>query len=292
MTIINAPTQLDTVGIGRRILGWKFAKRHPLMLIGGGMLAILICLAVGAPLIAGDPLAVDPFHRLQKPSTDLILGSDNLGRDVFARTIYGARVSLLVGLAAAGCAILFGLIIGILAGYNRRFDSIAMRLMDGVMSLPTILLAIALVSLTRGGIGILIIAIMIPQVPSIARLVRSVVLGAKERPYVEAAFCGGARLPKILWRHILPSTIPPLIVQSAYVCANAILTEAGLSFLGAGVPPEIPSWGNMISSSRVYLPIAPWTVFAPGIALGLMVLAVNLLGDGIRDALDPRSRRR
>ena len=292
MTIINAPVQLDTVGIGRRILGWKFAKRHSLMLIGGGMLAILICLAVGAPLIAGDPLAVDPFHRLQKPSTDLILGSDNLGRDVFARTIYGARVSLLVGLAAAGCAILFGLIIGILAGYNRRFDSIAMRLMDGVMSLPTILLAIALVSLTRGGIGILIIAIMIPQVPSIARLVRSVVLSAKERPFVEAAFCGGARLPKVLWRHILPSTIPPLIVQSAYVCANAILTEAGLSFLGAGVPPEIPSWGNMISSSRVYLPIAPWTVFAPGIALGLMVLAVNLLGDGIRDALDPRSRRR
>lgn len=291
MAMINAPTKLEAVGLGHHVQGRRFVRRHPLMIIGGGMLVILVCLAVAAPLFAGDPLAVDPFHRLQGPSRAMFFGSDNLGRDVFARTIFGARVSLLVGLASAGCAIFFGLIIGILAGYNRRFDSIAMRLMDGVMSLPTILLAIALVSLAGGGVGILVIAIMIPQVPSIARLVRSVVLTAKERPYVEAAFCGGARLPKVLWRHILPSTVPPLIVQSAYVCANAILTEAGLSFLGAGVPPEIPSWGNMISSSRVYLPIAPWTVFAPGVALGLMVLAVNLLGDGIRDALDPRGRR-
>ena len=292
MTMINAPIELTAASAGRRLAGWTFVKRYPLILIGGGILAILIVVALAAPLVAGDPLAVDPFHRLQKPSANLVLGADGLGRDVFARTVFGARVSLLVGLASAGSAILFGLIIGVLAGFNRQVDGIVMRLMDGLMSLPTILLAIALVSITRGGIGVLIVAIMVPQVPSIARLVRSVVLTTKERPYVEAALCGGARLPKVLWRHILPSTVPPLIVQGAYVCANAILTEAGLSFLGAGVPPEIPSWGNMISSSRVYLSIAPWTVFAPGIALALMVLAVNLLGDGIRDALDPRNRRR
>ncbi|MGY4437364.1 peptide/nickel transport system permease protein [Bradyrhizobium sp. LM2.3] len=185
-----------------------------------------------------------------------------------------------------------GLLIGVLAGYNRRFDNIVMRIMDGLMSIPTILLAIALISLTRPGVGILIVAITIPHTPSTARLVRSVVLSVRERPYVEAALCGGARLPKVLWRHILPSTIPALMVQSANLCASAILTEAGLSFLGVGVPPEIPSWGNMIATSRLYLAIAPWSVFAPGICLAVTVLAVNLLGDGMRDLFDPRSKRR
>ncbi|SEG82053.1 ABC transporter permease [Bosea lathyri] len=292
MASSNGLSELGPQEPGLKFIGWKVALRNPKLVIGTLLLVALIALAVFAPLIAGDPLALDPFRRLQKPSSELLLGADHLGRDVFARTVFGGRVSLLVGLASAGCAIIFGLIIGILAGYSHRVDAIVMRLMDGVMSLPTILLAIAMVAISGGGIGILVIAIMIPQIPSVARLVRSVVLSTKQLPFVEAAVCAGARTPRILLRHILPSTVAPLIVQSAYVCANAILTEAGLSFLGAGVPPEIPSWGNMISASRIYLPVAPWSVFAPGIALAAMVLAVNLLGDGIRIAVDPKSRRR
>ncbi|MFC0810327.1 ABC transporter permease [Ensifer sp. P24N7] len=292
MILLSEP--VETVPTGRLRLSDlpRLARRHPLVLAGGGLLALLIILALAAPLYAGDPLNIDPFKRLQPPSAELWFGSDNLGRDVFARTVFGARISLLVGLTTAAGAALGGLLIGVVAGYNRAFDSIVMRLMDGLMSIPTILLAIALISLTGPGIGILIVAITIPQLPSVTRLVRSAVLSVRERPYVEAALCGGARLPKVLWRHILPSTIPALMVQSAIVSADAILTEAGLSFLGAGVPAEIPSWGNMISSSRLYLAIAPLTIFAPGICLAVTVLAVNLLGDGLRDLFDPRSRRR
>lgn len=253
---------------------------------------LLVILALAAPFYAGDPRSMDPFVRLQPPSAEHWFGTDNLGRDVFARTVYGARISLMVGLISALLAACAGLLIGVVAGYVRRFDNVIMRAMDALMSIPTILLAIALISLTGPGIGILIVAVTLPQAPSVTRLVRSVVLSVRERPYVEAAICGGARLPKVLWRHILPSTIPPLMVQSAIVCADAIMTEAGLSFLGVGVPPEIPSWGNMISSSRIYLASAPLTIFAPGIFLAVMVLAVNLLGDGLRDLFDPRAKRR
>ncbi|AJD43880.1 ABC transporter permease [Rhizobium sp. SEMIA 4085] len=270
----------------------RLARRHPLVLIGGGLLVLLIILALAAPIYAGDPVNMDPFKRLQPPSVEMWFGTDNLGRDVFARTIFGARISLMVGLLSATCAAVGGVLIGVIAGYNRRFDNIVMRIMDGLMSIPTILLAIALISLTGPGLGILIVAITIPQLPSVTRLVRSVVLSVRERPYVEASLCGGARLPKVLWRHILPSTIPPLMVQSAIVCADAILTEAGLSFLGVGVPPEIASWGNMISSSRLFISISPLTIFAPGICLAITVLAVNLLGDGLRDLFDPRAKRR
>ncbi|MET4359202.1 peptide/nickel transport system permease protein [Bradyrhizobium sp. RT9b] len=253
---------------------------------------LFIVLAFTAPLYAGDPLNMDPFRRLQPPSAEMWFGSDNLGRDVFARTMFGAKISLIVGLTSAACAALAGLLIGITSGYNRSFDNIIMRVMDCLMSIPSVLLAIALVSLTGPGIGMLIVAISIVETPSVTRLVRSVVLSVGKRPYVEAAVCGGARLPKVLWRHILPSTIPTLMVQGATVCASAILLEAGLSFLGVGVPPEVPSWGNMISSSHLYLGIAPLTVFAPGICLAATILAVNLLGDGLRDLFDPRSRRR
>lgn len=270
----------------------RLARRHPLVLIGGGLLVVLIILALAAPIYAGDPRSMDPFVRLKPPSAEHWFGTDNLGRDVFARTIYGARISLMVGLISALLAACAGLLIGVVAGYVRGLDNVIMRVMDALMSIPTILLAIALISLIGPGIGILIVAVTLPQTPSVARLVRSVVLSVRERPYVEAAVCGGARLPKILWRHILPSTIPPLMVQSAIVCADAIMTEAGLSFLGVGVPPEIPSWGNMISSSRVYLASAPLTVFAPGIFLAITVLGVNLLGDGLRDLFDPRAKRR
>ncbi|MEI9412883.1 ABC transporter permease [Mesorhizobium salmacidum] len=292
MTLLSAP--VEAVSPDRLQISDlpRLARRHPLVVIGGGLLMLMIVLALAAPLYAGDPLNMDPFKRLQPASSEMWFGSDNLGRDVFARTMFGARISLIVGLTSATGAALGGLLIGVLAGYSRGFDSIAMRVMDGLMSIPTVLLAIALISLTGSGVGILIFAITIVQLPSVTRLVRSVVMSVRERPYVEAAICGGARLPKVLWRHILPSTIPALMVQSAIVCADAILTEAGLSFLGVGVPPDIPSWGNMISSSRLYLAIAPLTVFAPGICLAVMVLSVNLLGDGLRDLFDPRAKRR
>lgn len=292
MTLLSAPVETVPTRLLRRSDLRRLARRHPLVVTGGGLLALLIVLALAAPLYAGDPLNMDPFKRLQPPSAEAWFGTDNLGRDVFARTMFGAQISLLVGLLSAAGAAVGGLVIGIIAGYIRAFDNIVMRVMDGLMSIPTILLAIALISLTGPGVGILIVAITIPQLPSVTRLVRSVVVSVRDRPYVEAALCGGARLPKVLWRHILPSTVPPLIVQSAIVCADAILTEAGLSFLGVGVPPEIPSWGNMISGSRLYLAIAPMTVFAPGIGLAIIVLAVNLFGDGLRDLFDPRAKRR
>ncbi|PAP99135.1 ABC transporter permease [Mesorhizobium mediterraneum] len=292
MTILSAPVEYLPTGRLRISDLPRLARRHPLIIAGGGLMGLLIILALAAPLYAGDPVNIDPFKRLQPSSAEMWFGSDNLGRDVFARTIFGARISLVVGMLSAASAALAGLLIGVIAGYSRSFDNVVMRVMDGLMSIPTILLAIALISLTGPGIGILIVAIAIPETPAVARLVRSVVLGVRERPYVEAALCGGASLPKVLWRHILPSTIPALMVQGATVCASAILTEAGLSFLGVGVPPEIPSWGNMIASSRLYLAIAPMTIFAPGICLAITVLAVNLLGDGLRDVFDPRAKRR
>ncbi|MDI3567196.1 ABC transporter permease [Bradyrhizobium sp. Arg816] len=292
MPLLSAPVEVEPMGWLQRANLTRLARRYPLIFAGAGLLAVLIILALAAPFYAGDPLSMDPFDRLQPPSAKLRFGSDNLGRDVFARTMFGARISLMVGLMSAASAALGGLLIGVIAGYNRSFDNVAMRIMDGLMAIPTILLAIALISLAGSGIGIgiLIIAITVPSIPSVTRLVRSVVLSVRTRPYVEAALCGGARLPKVLWRHILPSTIPPLVVQSANLCASAILTEAGLSFLGVGVPTEIPSWGNMISSSSLYLAVAPLTVFAPGICLVITVLAVNLLGDGLRDLFDPRSK--
>jgi len=197
-----------------------------------------------------------------------------------------------VGLSVAAIAVAVGLTIGLFAGYYRRVDGIVMRFMDGLMAIPGILLAIALVSLNRASVGIVIAAISIPEIPRVVRLVRSVVLATREQPFIEAAIGSGSRGLKIILRHILPSTVAPLVVQATYIMASAILTEAGLSFLGAGVPPEIPTWGNMIAGSRLFLAIAPWTIFFPGAFLALVVLAVNLVGDGLRDRLDPRLARR
>ncbi|HEX5326682.1 MAG TPA: ABC transporter permease, partial [Acetobacteraceae bacterium] len=211
----------------------RFARRNPTICIGGGIIVAMLVLSLAAPLYAGNPYLMTPIHRLEPPSAQYWFGTDNLGRDVFARTLYGARISLLVGFSVGILATIGGLIIGLLAGYYRRFDAVVMRLMDGLMAIPNILLAIALVSLTHGGVGVVILAIVIPEIPRDVRLVRSVVLGVREQPYVEAALAGGARTAKILRRHILPSTIAPLTVQGTYVCASAILIEAGLSFLGA-----------------------------------------------------------
>ena len=269
-----------------------FARRHPTIVVGALLLALITLAAVCAPLIARDPIAFEPINRLKGPSAAFWLGTDSLGRDVYARMVYGARISLLVGLLVAAIAVVSGSVIGLLAGYFARVDAMVMRLMDGIMAIPSILLAIALVALLGASVKVVIIAIAIPEIPRVTRLVRAVVLSVRDLPFVEAARSNGTRVGKLLRRHILPSTVAPLIVQATYIAASAILTEAGLSFLGAGTPPEFPTWGNMIASSRLYLQIAPWTIFAPGICLALVVLAVNLVGDGLRDRLDPRISRR
>ena len=269
-----------------------FIRRHPTIVIGAVLLALIALIALFAPYIARDPIVFEPINRLKSPSAEFWLGTDSLGRDVYARTVYGARISLLVGLTVAIVSVTCGLLIGLLAGYFPRVDAVVMRVMDGVMAIPAILLAIALVALLGASVKVVIIAIAIPEIPRVTRLVRAVVLSVRDLPFVEAARSNGTRIGKLLRRHILPSTVAPLIVQGTFICASAILTEAGLSFLGAGTPPEIPTWGNMIASSRLYLQIAPWTIFAPGLCLALVVLAVNLLGDGLRDRLDPRISRR
>ena len=286
------PTTLAPRRAAMGVRAWRFLRRNPTLVVGLLILGFMLVAALAAPWIAGDPYSMKPVQRFKPPSETLWFGTDNLGRDVYARTVYGARVSLAVGLTVALVAVSVGLLIGLLAGFFRPVEVLVMRLMDGLMAIPAILLAIALISLFKGSVAIVIIAIVIPEVPRVARLVRSVVLTTREQPYIEAAIASGTRVHKILWRHILPSTFSPLIVQATYICASAILIEAALSFLGAGTPPEIPTWGNMIASSRVYLARAPWTVFCPGLALALVVLSVNLVGDGLRDRLDPRIARR
>jgi peptide/nickel transport system permease protein len=283
----------DTLVADRPQHGWRdFLRRHPTIVAGGGLLLLMVALALAAPWITGDPITFAPANRLQAPSARFWFGTDELGRDVFARTIHGARISLLVGLTVATCSVLTGLVIGMVVGFIRVLDGPVMRVMDGVMAIPAILLAIALIALNKASVVIVILAITIPEIPRVVRLVRSVVLIIREQPYVEAAIASGTRQTKILFRHVLPNTIAPLIVQATYVCASAILIEAALSFLGAGTPPEIPTWGNMISTSRLYLQIHPWPLFIPCVFLALTVLAINLLGDGLRDRLDPRIARR
>ncbi len=276
-----------------RLVRWRtFARRNPTLVAGSLLLLILVALAILAPWITADPFKQTPANRLRPPSEKFWFGTDRYGRDVFARTLYGARVSLIVGLAVGVISSAIGLGLGLLCGYFKRVDSVVMRLMDGLMAIPSILLAIALITLSRPGLGIVITAIVIPEVPRIVRVVRAVVLSIKEQPYIESAIAGGTKTTRLLLRHILPNTVAPLIVQATYVCASAMLIEAGLSFLGAGVPPEIPSWGNIIAQSRDFFQIAPWAILIPGAFLALTVLAVNMLGDGLRDRLDPRLARR
>ena len=267
----------------------RLLSRYPLMYIGGGLLLIMVFLAVFAPLLfTSDPIQMNPVERLKTPSLTHWFGTDMFGRDIYSRTVYGSRISLVVGLVAAVLSVILGLFIGLVAGYIRFLDAILMRIMDGLMAIPGILLAIALVSLSGASLITVTSAITIPEIPRVVRLVRSIVLSVREEPYVEAAIAAGTRLPLILSRHVLPNTIPPLIVQATYVCGSAMLTEAILSFLGAGTPPEVPSWGNIMAEGRLYFQIAPWIIFFPGITLAVTVLAVNVLGDGLRDTLDPR----
>jgi peptide/nickel transport system permease protein len=278
-------------GVRARVASFRrqVFSRYPTIGIGGSLLIFMILIAIFAPLVAPiDPIQLNPVDRLQAPNPAHWFGTDMFGRDLYSRTVYGSRISLVVGLAAAALSVLFGLIIGLVAGYIRVLDAILMRVMDGLMAIPGILLAIALVSLSGASLTTVTIAITIPEIPRVVRLVRAVVLSVREEPYVEAAISAGTPLPKILLRHVLPNTVPPLIVQATYVCASAMLLEAILSFLGAGTPPEVPSWGNIMAEGRAYFQLTPWIIFFPGIALAITVLAVNILGDGLRDRLDPR----
>ncbi len=277
----------------RRRRAFRFMSRHLTIVLGATLMTVLIMLSICAPLITPyNPVALDLTHRLRMPSVEHLFGTDNYGRDILARTLYGGRISLFVGISAAILSGLVGSTIGLLSGMFRWVDAPLMRLMDGLMAIPAILLAVGMMILVRPGITIVIIAITIPEVPRVARLVRSVVMVIREQVYVQAAVAIGTRLPRLLVRHILPNALTPIIVQATYVCASAVLIEAYLGFLGVGIPPETPSWGNIISDGRTYIQLAIWIVLFPGAFLGTMVMAINMLGDGVRDMLDPRLARR
>lgn len=283
------------------------ALRHGAVRLSLAALALLVAMALCAPwLYTIDPAAIDPASANLLPGTRaefmtlagdsfqhrFLLGSDSMGRDIWSRIAYGARVSLTVGAAVAALALALGTVVGLAAGYFRRLDGLLMRLMDGMMAIPSILFAITLVALWRPSVLTVTLAIAIPEIPRVARLVRSVVLSVREEPFVEAAIALDTPTLTLLLRHILPSAIAPLIVQGTYICAAAMLVEAILSFLGIGLPPDIATWGNIMADGRQQFTQYPHAVLLPAIFLALTVLAVNLLGDGLRDTLDPKFSKR
>jgi peptide/nickel transport system permease protein len=271
---------------------WRWARKHPTLIIGGLLLVVVAVISLAAPWIAThDPQDLDPLARMQGASAEHYFGTDALGRDVFSRAVWGGRVSLIVGLSVAFLATVAGVVLGMTAGFVRWADGPVMRVMDGLMAIPGILLAIALMAVTQASLTTVIVAITIPEIPRVARLVRSLALTLREMLFVEAAHAVGTRLPMILWRHVLPNIVAPLIVQATFVAASAVLIEAALSFLGVGVPAQTPSWGNMMAEGRNFVAVAFHIILYPGILLALTVLAINLLGDGLRDALDPRLAR-
>ncbi|PZA10011.1 ABC transporter permease [Rhodopseudomonas palustris] len=270
-----------------------FLLSTPIIAAATICLTLVVLMAIFAPWLAPhDPVKLAPALRLKPPSAEFLLGTDAYGRDLLSRIIYGGRVSLLIGIGSAIFAIAIGLVVGLVAGFFRWVDAVMMRIMDGLMAIPSILLAIAVVSLSGASLTTVLIAITIPEIPRVARLVRSVVLTAREEPYVEAAISLGSSLPKIMWRHLMPNTVAPLIVQGTYIAASAILTEAILSFLGAGISPETPTWGNIMAEGRAVFQIKPMLIFWPGLLLSIAILSVNLIGDAARDALDPRMKQR
>ena len=268
-----------------------FIKKYPTIFLGSLILIIMVLIALLASELTNDPMKLNPIKRLKPPGNEIWFGTDMFGRDIFARTLHGAQISLLAGISVAIISTIIGTTIGLFAGYFSLFDKIIMRVMDGIMAIPSILLAIALVGLTGASLFNVIIAISIPEIPRFVRIVRSVVLSVKEQNYIEAVLSVGVKTHNILFRHILPNSLAPIIVQATYVCASAMIWEAILSFLGAGTPPDIPTWGNIIAEGRVYFQRAPWIIFFPGLFLGITVLSVNLLGDGLRDGLDPKISR-
>ena len=270
-----------------------WVRHNPTVAAGGTLLLVMLAVAVLAPWLGTvDPLNINPMQRIQAPAAAYWFGTDMLGRDVYSRTLYGSRISLAVGLAVAALSTGLGLLIGVVAGSSRALDTVVMRMMDGLMAIPAILLAVAITALSKASLTSVIVALIVPEVPRVVRLVRSLVLSLREQPYVEAADALGASFWRVVFRHLLPNTLAPLIVQGTYICASAVIFEAYLSFLGAGTPPEIPSWGNMMAEGRSYIQLGFWIVLFPGLALAVTVLGINLLGDGLRDTLDPRLRNR
>ena len=286
---------------------WQRVRRNGSVRLGGIALLILLLVAICAPWLGTvDPSLFDPASRDLTPGKTgeittlegetlqhrFLMGSDSFGRDIYSRVIYGTRVSLIVGVATAVVALAFGVLFGLMAGFLRWLDGPLMRVMDGLMAIPAILIAIALVAMWKGSLLTVVVAIAIPEIPRVTRLVRSLVLSIREEPYVEAALSLGTPTPLIMWRHILPNTVAPLIVQATFICASGILVEAILSFLGVGLPPEIPTWGNVMAEGRAQFNQYPHNIFFPGIFLAVTVLAVNILGDGLRDTLDPKMAKR
>jgi len=287
----------DAVTAGDRVstsapreVAWRrLLRRQPTFVIGFAVLLVILAGGVLAPAWwTGDPQEMRPAQRLQPPSAVRWFGSDHFGRDVYTRTLYGARVSLVVGASVALLSLALGTTLGLVIGFYRRLDSVMMRVMDGLMAIPAILLALALMAMLRGSVRNVIVALVIPEIPRVIRMVRASVLSLREHTMVEAARALGVGTPRILVRYILPALVAPLIVQATYVGASAILFEAYLSFLGAGTPPHIPSWGNIMAEGKTYVQLAFWIILFPGLFLALTVLAINLVGDGLRDLLNVR----
>jgi peptide/nickel transport system permease protein len=302
-----AELSVEAASVVRQQSAWQRVRRHGSVRLGGVVLALLVLVAIAAPWLGTvDPSLFDPASRDLTPGRTgeittlegeqlkhrFLMGSDSFGRDIYSRVLYGTRVSLIVGIATAIVALAVGIVFGLVAGYLRRVDGILMRVMDGVMAIPAILIAIALVALWKGSLLTVVVAIAIPEIPRVTRLVRSLVLTIREEPYVEAAVSLGTPTWLIMWRHILPNTMAPLIVQGTFICAAGILTEAILSFLGVGLPPDIPTWGNVMAEGRAQFNEYPHNIFFPGLFLAVTVLAVNILGDGLRDTLDPKMAKR
>lgn len=261
--------------------------------VSATVLFLIVAMAVLAPFLGtSDPVALDTANRLKGMSAAFWLGTDSFGRDVYSRIVYGGRISLAVGAGTVLISVTLGIFFGVIAGYFRWADLVIMRFMDGLMAIPGILLAIALVAISGATLSTVLIAISVPEIPRVVRMVRSVILGVRNEPYVEAATCLGTSVPAMVWRHMIPNTLAPLLVQGTYIFASAIMTESVLSFLGAGVPPETPSWGNMMADGRVYFLLKPQLILFPGIMVSLTVLSVNMLGDVLRDSLDPRMAKR
>ena len=286
---------------------WERVRKSTSVRIGGICMLVLVAIALLAPWLGTvDPSLFDPASRDLLPGKmgeittlegeslkhQFLMGSDSFGRDIYSRVIYGTQVSLVVGLFTAVVALAFGITFGLCAGFLRWLDGPLMRVMDGIMAIPAILIAIALVAMWKGSLLTVVIAIAIPEIPRVTRLVRSLVLTIREEPYVEAAISLGTPTWLIMLRHILPNCVAPLVVQGTFICASGILVEAILSFLGVGLPPDIPTWGNVMAEGRAQFNEYPHNIFFPGIFLAVTVLAVNILGDGLRDTLDPKMAKR
>ena len=291
MAIASRDVVLDvaTPRADRLARAGRLVRRHPTLIGGVVALVVIVVAAVFAPLWwTGDPLQMRPIQRLRPPSAEAWFGTDHFGRDIYTRTIYGARISLTVGAAVSTISLVLGTALGLVIGFFRRLDTVMMRVMDGVMAIPAILLALALMALMRASVRNVIIALVIPEIPRVTRVVRASVLSLREHLMVEGARALGVGTPRILVRYVLPALVAPLLVQGTYICASAILVEAYLSFLGAGTPPVIPSWGNIMAEGRAYVQLAFWIILFPGIFLAATVLAINLVGDGLRDLLHVR----